>query len=376
MVSLGPMSSDRLVVTYRLTCAADESPEEKASGIALEQTVELPAECLPEGVSEEVVGFVEELEPDGEGWETRISYPAMAVGDDLPQLLNLLFGNISMKAGIRVEDVVWPDAVLGWLPGPNLGIEGIRALCGADSRRPLLCAALKPLGLSSKELAARARALALGGIDVIKDDHSLADQRWAPFAQRVSLCQAAVEQANRETEGSTLYFPNLSGSRDELPGRLERVRGLGCKGVMVSPMLLGFDTVRSMATDLDLALFGHPALTGAYFAPEHGIAPEILLGELFRLIGCDGVIYPNVGGRFVFGQRTCLAINDRLRRPLGEALPAFPMPGGGIDTAHIAEWIDRYGEDTMFLIGTALYREDDLERGAAKLVTALRRAVC
>lgn len=368
------MSSDRLVVTYRLTCAPDEGPEEKAAGIAFEQTVELPAECLPQGIAEEVVGRVEELEPDGEGWEALISYPAAAVGDELPQLLNLLFGNISMKAGIRVDDVVWPDAVLGSLPGPAFGLDGLRRLCGVDPRRPLLCAALKPLGLPSKLLAARARALALGGVDIIKDDHSLADQRWAPFAQRVSLCQAAVEQANRETEGSTLYFPNLTGSQTDLPGRLERIRGLGCRGVMVSPLLLGFEAVRSLADAADLVLVGHPALTGGFFAAEHGIAPEILLGELFRLIGCDGVIYPNVGGRFVFDQRTCLAINDRLRRPLGEALPAFPMPGGGIDTARIGEWVDRYGEDTIFLIGTGLYRDPDLERAASALVTALRRA--
>jgi ribulose-bisphosphate carboxylase large chain len=367
------MSSNRLVVTYRLTCARGEDPERKAAEIALEQTVELPAEALPEAVAREVVGRVEDLEPDGDAWEARVSYPAAVVAGELPQLLNLLFGNISMKSGIRVDDVVWPDPVLTSLRGPAFGLEGLRRLCGANRRRPLISAPLKPLGLSSRELASRARALALGGIDVVKDDHSLADQHWAPFAERVSLCQAAVEQANRETEGSTVYFPNVTGDHSDLGERLERARGLGCAGVIVSPLVLGLENVHAMSGS-GLALLGHPALAGAYFARDHGVAPEILLGELFRLIGCDGVVYPNVGGRFVLDQRTCLAINDRLRRPLGEALPAFPVPGGGIDTSRIGEWIDRYGADTVFLIGSALYREGDLERAAAALVTAVRRA--
>jgi len=29
----------------------------------------------------------------------------------------------------------------------------------------------------------------------------------------------------------------------------------------------------------------HPALAGAFFRPDHGFAPEVLLGELFRWPG-------------------------------------------------------------------------------------------
>src|SRR2546425_3866691 len=100
----------------------------------------------------------------------------------------------------------------------------------------------------------------------------------------------------------------------------------------------------------------HPALAGAFFQRDHGFAPEVLLGDVFRVAGSDAVIYPNVGGRFTFSAATCAAINARLRGPLGRVAPAFPAPGGGIDAARVPHWIERYGADTIFLIGGGLDR--------------------
>jgi ribulose-bisphosphate carboxylase large chain len=54
-------------------------------------------------------------------------------------------------------------------------------------------------GSSTAALAEMAYQLALGGIDVIKDDHGLANQTWSPFEQRVTACCAAVAKANQET---------------------------------------------------------------------------------------------------------------------------------------------------------------------------------
>jgi ribulose-bisphosphate carboxylase large chain len=99
----------------------------------------------------------------------------------------------------------------------------------------------------------------------------------------------------------------------------------------------------------------------------------VLLGELFRLAGSDAVIYPNVGGRFTLSAATCDAINERLRRPLDGVKPAFPAPGGGIDAARVPEWIDRYGTDTIFLIGGGLYVQRDLTDAVQRLLQAVRR---
>lgn len=365
---------ERIRLTYVLVCANREDAVARARDIAFEQTVELPTGALPAPLEERVVGAVETVHDLGdEGrWEAAISYDPVAVGEDLPQLLNLLYGNISLQAGIRLTGIELPPTVLERLPGPGFGIEGLRRLCGGDEERPLLCVAAKPVGLSAPELAKRCHTFAAAGIDLVKDDHGLANQASAPFEERVRRCQDAVERANARTGGRSLYVPNVTGPVDALRDRLELVHSVGCRAVLVAPFLVGLDTVRWMAECWDLAVLSHPALAGAYFAPTHGIAPDVLLGWLFRVIGSDGVIYPNVGGRFPFTRRICEAINRRLRQPIGGVRPAFPMPGGGIDAERVPYWMEQYGPDTIFLVGSSLYAEPDLERAARRLVESVK----
>lgn len=240
--------SERLRITYELTCARDESPEAKARGIALEQTVELPDSTLPEDIRERMVGRIEALEPIGRRHRTTISYPVDAIGGELTQLLNLLFGNISLQSGIRVTAIDWPDALLTALGGPGHGVSGLRALTGVRDRA-LLCTALKPLGMSPEALAERARAFALGGMDLIKDDHGLADQPPAPFLERLQRCQEAVIAANAATGGSALYLPNVTAGPGELPARLWAAREAGCRAVLISPWLTGADALRRARDD-------------------------------------------------------------------------------------------------------------------------------
>jgi ribulose-bisphosphate carboxylase large chain len=367
-------SAERLRLTYLLTCQAGEDPHAKARDIAHEQTVELPAACLSPEIAERIPGEVTALEASTESrWRAVLSYDVVTVGEDLPQLLNLLFGNISLKRGILLTEIEWPPSLLAYLQGPRFGIEGLRALCGRPEGRPLLCTAAKPLGLSATELAHRCSQFALAGLDIIKDDHGLANQATAPFAERVARCQEAVATANARTGGNSLYFPNLTAPAPELAERAELARAAGCRGALLSPLLVGLDSMRWVAATSGLAILAHPSLAGAFFHETHGIAPELLLGDLFRVAGSDGVIYPNVGGRFPFPESACIAINSRLRQRLGNVRPAFPVPGGGIDVAQLPYWIDRYGPDTMFLIGGSLYAQADLVQAAARFREAVER---
>jgi S-methyl-5-thioribulose 1-phosphate isomerase len=377
------VSGDRLRVTYQLTCAPGEDPEAKARDIAFEQTVELPPECVSPEIAARVVGRVEALEPlaregrTGRGgrWRAVITYDPAAVGTEVPQLLNLLFGNISMKPAILVTGVEWPEPLLRSLGGPRFGIPGVRELCGVSQRRPLLCTALKPVGLSAAELAELCYRFALGGIDIIKDDHNLADQRTAPFRQRVARCQEAVMKANVETGGHSVYFPQLARGSPAIQDELAVARAAGCRGVMVSPIIVGLDTVHWIAGTAGMAVFAHPSMSGLFFQPDHGILPEVLYGELYRIVGSDGVIYANAGGRFDISEATCDAINANLRKALGSLRPAFPVPGGGVDVARAPYWIERYGMDTILLIGGSLYAQGDVTAASRRLLDTIRR-VC
>ncbi|MEZ5333329.1 MAG: RuBisCO large subunit C-terminal-like domain-containing protein [Thermoanaerobaculia bacterium] len=365
----------RLRAAFELRCPPGESPEERARSIAVEQTVEIPEGCFSEEVEARVVARLEELEPLADGRHRAVlSYPVRDVGPRIGQLVNLLFGNISMHRGIRLVAVEWPEEILAAFPGPSFGIPGLREATGVR-QRPLVCAAVKPLGLSAEELARDAAAFARGGVDLVKDDHSLDDQpELAPFCERVARCQEAVSRANEQTGGGTFYVPNLGGTPDQLIERVEWLRGLGVRGVMVCPLIQGLDVVRWLADESGLFVLGHPSFTGSLLGEEHGIAAPLLYGHLLRLAGCDGVIFVNAGGRFAWSGERCDAIARALREPLGEVRPAFPVPAGGMDVRRAPEWVAHYGRDTMVLIGGSLYQQGDLAAASAALVASLEPA--
>src|SRR4030042_911299 len=94
---------ERFEVLYKLFCS-QANIDGRAQEICIEQTVEFPQDLLPAGdIPEQVVGRVEEIQSGPGGACVRISYPVEAAGNDLVQLLNTIFGNTSLKAGVRVE---------------------------------------------------------------------------------------------------------------------------------------------------------------------------------------------------------------------------------------------------------------------------------
>jgi len=89
------------------------------------------------------------------------------------------------------------------------------------------------------------------------------------------------------------------------------------------------------------------------------IAPDLLIGKLFRLLGADAVIFPHSGGRFGYSPATCAAIADFARGPLGTLAPAMPVPAGGMTLERLPEILKFYGEDMMILIGGGLLAAGD-----------------
>jgi ribulose-bisphosphate carboxylase large chain len=126
---------------------------------------------------------------------------------------------------------------------------------------------------------------------------------------------------------------------------LARDEGLDC--VMVAPMICGFPALQALRrTFPEMVFFAHPSMGGAA-----RIAPELLIGRLFRLIGADAVIFPSYGGRFGYSQETCAALAANVRRTGDGMRAALPVPAGGMTLERTGEILDFYGRDTMLLIG-------------------------
>lgn len=342
---------------YRVRCAPD-LVESVCRNIAYEQTVEVPPKLAD--TDERVrrwVGRIDSIEPvagSRETFEAKISYDHLLAGGQLPQLLNLLLGNTSLQKNVTLEDVHLPDEFLSRFSGPRFGVDGLRRMLGVYGR-PLLATALKPVGLSIAEFASLAFEFAMGGGDLVKDDHNLHESDFGAFQERVARCQEAVCRANAQTGRNTLYIPNLMAPVEQFERYLKYVLSLGIRGVLVSPFLAGLDTIRSLAERYSMLVMAHPTFSGAYCVdPRHGLETGLLLGKLFRLIGADISVFPNSGGRFSFSESECQSITRQLRAPLGHFKPGWPAPAGGMRFDNLGHMARQYGPDAVFLIGGAL----------------------
>ena len=341
-------------ISYLVQSDADHV-RARAEALLLEQTVELSRAAVRDAwVAEHILGRVERIEPEGDRtYRIMIAQPLAAAAGDPAQLLNLLFGNSSLQPDLVLEGLALPDEVLAFLPGPRFGATGLRALTGVIGR-PLLATALKPMGLTPVALGRLARSFALAGLDVVKDDHGLADHAICPFERRVEACLRAVTQVQSETGHRTLYIPNLIGTPERVREQLRFARDAGVPGVMLSPMLLGLPFLAELARDAGLPVIAHPALSGVLRAAE-----PALLGTLFRWYGADAVIFPHAGGRFSYSSETCRRLAEALRTPHPLVRAALPVPAGGIRLERVGELLEFYGRECMLLIGGSLYEAGD-----------------
>ena len=352
-----------LDVTYRVRAAPD-ALDTVATAIALEQSVEVPAQVIRDAfVAENIVGRVEEVRRSSDGaHQVRIRLATATTGFDVAQTLNMVFGNSSMHDHVELVDVEFPPDFVARFPGPRFGIQGIRELLAADTR-PLTCAALKPQGLAPDRLAALCYTLALAGVDVIKDDHGLADQSYAPFAARVAACQRAVARAQGESGRTTLYAPNLVGSPRTLSAQARMARSEGAQMVLIAPALVGMPAFAELVSEeLDVPVLAHPSYAGAA-----RVAPSFLLGKWFRMLGADAVVFPNFRGRFAYSEQVCADIAHSARAPWAHLRSALPVPAGGVVVERSRELVHFYGADVMILIGGSLLEAGDrlLERTQA-----------
>ncbi len=347
--------ADRLYVTYRIG-AADVASAIQA--IRVEQTIEFPYDLAPEWIQETIVGRIEAVDAD----TVELSYDPRILDSDggITQLINVIWGNVSLISNVRVVAIDPPRDFVDALPGPRFGLDGTHELVGAGAT-PLLMTAIKPMGTSAADLASHAALLADAGIDIIKDDHGLANQPWAPWHERVSRCSAAVMEVNARTDRCALYAASLNVPLDRAIERAHEAKELGAGALLVLPGVSSFELLRVLAADdsLALPLIAHPAALGSFTVnPAHGFEPGLIYGLLNRLAGADLCVFVNHGGRFGPSAHQCQRIRDECLRPLHSLARSVPVAGGGMSIERLPDLFKMYGSDAAYLVGGALYRGD------------------
>ncbi len=359
------MEKHRFSVTYSIDAKDETEARHKAFDICVEQTVEFPYELITDGfIREEVVGRLETFSGGENRYYAEISYHDNTAGKEFTQFLNVLFGNTSIKPGIRIEKIRLSHHLLLHFKGPRFGVQGIRKITGVY-HRPLICSAIKPMGQTPKELAELAYKFTLGCVDIVKDDHGLSDQPFAPFKQRVKRVSSAIALARKKSGSKTIYAPNVTAdTTDEVLSRALYARNAGAGALLISGSLTGLGTVRALSRDkrIKLPVLFHPAFMGSFTSTPHsGISHYALYGQIVRMAGADITIFPNFGGRFSFSEYDCRMIAQGCRDHMGDIAPIMPGPGGGMSLETVGQMKEFYGNDAVFLIGGGLFKSGDVE---------------
>lgn len=262
--------------------------------------------------------------------EVELSWPLSNMGPSLPNLLATVAGNLfelNQFSGLKLLDVVLPDAFLDRYEGPQFGVAGTRRLTGVlDRRRPLVGTIIKPsVGLSPAATAEIVEALAAGGIDFIKDDELQADGPHCPVERRIDAVMRVIRRHAERTGKQIMYACNITGEIDEMLSRHDRVEAAGGTCIMVSLNSIGLPALAALRKKSRLAIHGHRNGWGMYSrSPAIGMS-YIAWQKFWRLAGVDHMHVNGLANKFCEDDASVIASARECLTPM------FQVPGRGCE---------------------------------------------
>lgn len=367
-------TTEFLTAVYEVN-GSEKEARARAERICLDQTIEAEADLLAPPLRGKIVGHLERVRRlSAARYEAVIRYAGDLVGKEHSDLLNLVFGTSSLRQDVRLVSFSLTHGLLSSWKGPRYGIAGLRRAVGVADR-PLACAVLKPLGRSPAELAKLAAHCVRGGADLIKDDQALLDQRFCPFSERVGRCAQAIAEASSRRGRPCLYFAHVSGAADTMRLRAREAKRLGATGLLIGPGLTGFDALRAVAEDEELALpiASHPAFLGTCASRGGGgLAPAVAYALLPRLAGADMAIYPSFDAGYNMPRNDGVSVAVNCRQAWHHVRPSMPAVGGRISADRIDNVIGALGQDIVFVLGSWIQEN---ERGVVAALERFQRAL-
>jgi ribulose-bisphosphate carboxylase large chain len=361
-------TSEFLTAIYEVD-GPESQARRTAERICFDQTIEAESSLLPPSLQATIVGRLEDLRATAAGrYDATIRFRGDLLGGECSDVLNILFGTSSLRGDVSLRSFEMTNGLLASWPGPRVGIDGLRQAVGV-SRRPLLCGVLKPLGRTPQELAVLAVQFVEGGVDVIKDDQSLVDQPWCRFEERVSLCADAIARAGAHRGRPCLYFAHVSGSWETMRRRAVQAKRLGVSGLLVAPGLTGFDALRTLRSDDEIALpiASHPSMLGtAIDRGRGGLAASVVYGLLPRLVGSDVSIYPAFGSDYPMSRPDCVLVAEHCRQSWGSLRSMMPAVGGRIGPERLVELDSALGGEMILILGSRIQQFPGGVRAALK----------
>lgn len=379
---------DYLLATYFLELDAGTDVLAKSRAFAVGQTIgtwiEVPG--VTDEMREQHSGRVVQIlqvppidvdgtdSPERMGYFLTIALPTINFGANFPMLLTTLLGNdASTSVTAKLVDLQLPDSLARDFGGPKHGIAGVRELVGVYDR-PLLLNMIKPCtGLSPEAGAKIFRDVAMGGIDLIKDDELLGNPEFSPIADRVKAYTQAARQAYEETGHQTLYIANVSDSPAKIMDTAKAAVDAGAKAIMVTYATVGYGTVTALRDAVGVPILGHFAGSGMFFeGPLSGLTTALGSGLFPRLAGCDMVLFTTPYGGYPMRRLSYLQTAQAVANERPEVKPAMPVIGGGVHPGTVKRYMDDLGSDIVLGAGGSIAGHPD---GPAAGVRAFKQAI-
>lgn len=349
---------DAVVATYALQ---GEFPlQESARVVAMEQSTGTWTKLARRStrLQDRLAAWVEGV--DRKRGTARIAYPLeIFEPGNVAGVLSIVAGNLFGLGSLRqarLLDVAFPRSFALALPGPAVGIPGIRRAVGTTrSRRPHGGTIVKPkVGLNPKQTAVVAGEAARGGLDLIKDDETLTDQAFCRLAERTPRVMAALDAARDATGKGCLYAVNVTAGADAILDRLDTVVDAGANCVMIDVLTAGFDALASLRRATKLPIHVHRTMHGALTrSPDFGIA-MLPLARLVRLCGGDQLHIGSASGKMEHTAHLP-AMLEALRAPWYGRKPVFPVSSGGLHPASVPAEVAAFGNDCVLQAGGGIH---------------------
>jgi ribulose-bisphosphate carboxylase large chain len=234
---------------------------------------------------------------------------------------------------------------------------------------------IKPkVGLNPQDTAAVAFQAAMGGIDLIKDDETLTDQKFCPIDQRLPLVMKRLEEAKDETGREVLYAVNISTRADRIVERARHAVELGANMIMIDIFTTGFGALQALGEDpgIKVPIHVHRTMHAAFTRnPEHGIAMRPL-ARIIRMLGADQLHTGTVSGKMSHDAPEVKASIEVLTCACAGMKPTFPVSSGGLHPGKVAHEIATLGTDIVLQAGGGIHGHPDGTTAGAR---AMRQAV-
>ncbi len=291
-----------------------------------------------------------------------VAFPIININYQIPELITTLYGNISMLSRLKLLDVFLPKSFVSHFQGPKFGIAGIRKLLDVHGR-PLLCGMIKPcVGISAKTAGKLVYEMAMGGIDIIKDDELLADPEFCSVEARLSECMKGIQKACKQTGKKTLYTINVTDTPSLMVKKALKVQKMGGNALMVNAYAVGYGALQELAENkqIELPILAHPAYAGSQFeSPLYGLTSNLIFGKFLRLSGADMLIYPGPFGKVPLVKEKAVRVAHELTYPMYNLKKVLPGPAAGNYPGMVTEMMEYFGNDFLIGAGGGIHAHPD-----------------